>query len=191
MKKILNFLKSHPKLSWGLLIAASLILSFLLALLLKKEKVSIPTPTGPSYKSITPGKSDKNELINKLGNPIKQSQTDDNLLTLDYASNSPNRNEKFILEDSKVALIKEIVTLKDIKTKQDITRVYGAADYILYGPDVAAGFYLYVYPDKGIAFIGKKESDLILEVWYFVPTSLSQFQSKLAKNYTFSPIKRQ
>lgn len=185
MNKIFSFLKSHPKLNWGLLIFVFLIISILLSLLPKKEEVPISTPTGPSYKSITPGKSDRNELIKSLGDPIKQSQLD-NLLTLDYASSSPNRNEKFVLENNKVILIKEIVTLKDAKTKQDITQIYGVTDDVLYGPDAAAGFYLYVYPDKGIAFIGKKESNLILGVWYFIPSSLTKFQSELAKEYGFS-----
>lgn len=92
--------------------------------------------------------------------------------------------------DDKVVFIKEIVTTKDGKTADDITSQYGTAPHFLYGPASVNGFNLYVYPDKGIAYVGHVAEPVILEVWYFQPISLEEFQRRWAPNYskTHRPI---
>jgi len=89
-----------------------------------------------------------------------------------------------------VVFIREIITAKDKKTTEDITSQYGNAPYTLYGPASVNGFNLYVYLDKGIAYIGHVKEPILLEIWYFQPTTIEDFQVKWAKGYstTHGPI---
>lgn len=153
-----------------------------------RSKKAVPTPTGlptsgASYKSLTPGVSSKEDAIKLLGTPLNSSTSD----TLDFKSNNPNLPNQVDTSNDKVSLIKEIVTVSDKKTTTDITGQYGIAPSVLYGPDSVNGFNLYVYPDKGIAYIGHIKEPIVLEIWYFQPTTLENFISKWAPNYSETP----
>lgn len=157
--------------------------------LLKKETKpapSIPTAIQNSYKSLTPGSSDQNEVVATLGKPLTENAQGKETV-LDYPSNSPARKDQVIIENNKVKIIKEVVTLKDNKKVSQFTKTYGTAPYSLFGPDAQSGFYLYIYPDKGLAFIGNVPADLLTEIWYFTPTTIEQFTSDFASGYSLEP----
>ena len=151
---------------------------------ISNNKTPTPTPQNlnqATYNSITPGVSTKDDVTGKLGKPIN---TDPNLL--EFKSLNPNINNQVNIDQGKVSLIKEIITLSDARRTTDITKTYGLAQKILYGPDAGAGFYLFVYPENGIAYIGHPEAGLLLEIWYFPPTNLSNFKASYADNYSES-----
>src|SRR3989344_4189570 len=164
-----NFISKNKLLVILLII---LIISFILNLLLKKspEKKEGLTPkqNQATYQSLVPGTSTKEDVLNKLGEPAKEEEAG----LIEFKSSSSERLHQVTLEGNIVKLIKETVTLKDEKKINDIQKEFGKPRNVLYGDRSSAGFHLFVYPDKGIAYIGQPESDLLLEVWYFPPTTL-------------------
>jgi len=147
----------------------------------KSKKTPPPVPKNTSqatYKSIVPGISTSKDLSELLGNPVK---SEGNIS--EYTSLSPNRNNKVSLENDTVSLVKEIVTYKDNKRTTDIIDVYGVSEKILYGPDAEAGFFLFIYPSNGLAYIGNPIGKTLLEIWYFPPTDITTFKGKYASEY--------
>jgi hypothetical protein len=165
-------------------------------LIQKIEDVTQPTSTpkplashGPSWNSITPGISSKENIKNQLGEPIKESKGDfETLLT--YQSSSATRSHKIYLENQKTIMTKEIVTKTDNKKVGNITEEYGEPPRVLYGSESINGYNLYIYPEEGIAFIGNTKSGTLLEIWYFIPSTFSNFKSKWAVGYSSRYIPR-
>lgn len=180
-KKIFN-----KKFIYFFLISLSLMSTiFVITKIYKNSLVSHKTPTSPpsnnqaAYQKIVPGVSSKNDVISLLGEPLTEEEN-----TIEYKSSSPNFNHQITLDQEKVSFIKEIITLKEKKSSKDITNVYGVPKKMLFGPDAAAGFYLFVYPENGIAYVGHPESGLLLEIWYFPPTNMEDFISKYTQGYS-------
>lgn len=177
------------KLIIGLVLILFLVSVGYIVYLLKKEtkpSPNIPTAVQNSYKALTPGTTDEKEVVATLGKPLTQN-TQGKETVLDYPSNSPARKDQIIIENSKVKIIKEVVTLKDNKKMSSFTKAYGPAPYSLFGPDAQSGFYLYIYPDKGLAYIGNVPADLLTEIWYFTPTTIEQFTKDFASGYSLEP----
>lgn len=151
-----------------------------------------PLPTekgGANYRNLTPGISSKEEVVKKLGEPLKTG-LENGTETLEYNSNNPNLNNKFFINNGVLSLVKEIVTLKDKIKIPSIKEKYGDPVYTLFGPGSTIGFYLYIYPDKGFAYVGHEKSGLIKEIWYFPPTNFESFRKNYAPEYsdTLRPI---
>lgn len=142
-------------------------------------------PKGASFKSLVPGDSTKSDTIERLGDPLNNKESN----SLDFKSRNPNLPHQVLTENEKITFIKEIITAEDGKTSTYITNFYGEAPYVLYGLESIHGFNLYIYPDKGIAYIGHVKEPILLEVWYFQPTTQEDFRDKWAPNYsgTFQP----
>jgi len=157
-------------------------------LLISRQNKTPPvtTLTGAEYKGLTPGKSSREELLNSLGNPVKETQ-DGNTRTLEYLSRNPNYNNQFLTTGNTLSFIKTYITPDDNLSITDIEKKYGENQQVLYGSGSISGFDLYVYPDKGVAYIGNKQTDDVLEVWYFSPTDFENFQSLYAADYSTSP----
>jgi len=145
------------------------------------------TPSvGASYKSVVPGSSSRSDVLATLGKSLNDEASD----LLNFKSSNPNLPHQVAVPVDTVVFIREIITAKDKKTTEDITSQYGNAPYTLYGPASVNGFNLYVYLDKGIAYIGHVKEPILLEIWYFQPTTIEDFQVKWAKGYstTHGPI---
>lgn len=92
---------------------------------------------------------------------------------------------KWLLILKKTArFFKEIITSSENKTPRDLINVYGDTQNILYGNDAINGIFLYVYPDKGIAYLGNKSSNTLFEIWYFEPTTMDTFITNWASGYS-------
>lgn len=169
-----------------LVLFVALVLIFSFFSLKKAPPAPSPSPVGASYKELAPGASTRADLERVLGPVIDQ--TEEGLLL--FKSTNPNLPHEVVMSEDTVAFIKEAVTAQDKKTSDEITQKYGAAPYVLYGPGSMSGFNLYVYPDKGIAYLGHSKEAVLLEVWYFQPTSIDNFKSRWAKEYSenISPI---
>jgi len=150
----------------------------------KGSKVTTKPPEqAVSYKSLTPGKSNLDQLEKEFGEPL-ETKEDGTKKTLDFQSSSKVRPNQAIVEDETVVFIKEIVTKTDEKSVKNITGVYGDPNFVLYDQSSPnSSFSLYVYPDRGLAFIGHP-SGTLLEIWYFPPTTLDDFIQRWAPNYS-------
>lgn len=180
-KKIFN-----KKFLYLFLISLSLIATiFIISKTYKNSLVSRKPPASPpsngqaAYQKIVPGVSSKSDVISLLGEPLTGEGN-----TIEYKSSSPNFNHQITLDQEKVSFVKEIITLKEKKNSKDIANVYGVPKKMLFGPDAEAGFYLFVYPENGIAYVGHPESGLLLEIWYFPPTNMESFISKYTQGYS-------
>lgn len=179
-----NFFKNKKKVIIVILVGFSILsLLFIFGQVLKNKTGTAPPKnlSQATFDSITPGVSTTDEVTNKFGKPINEDPN-----SLEFKSLSPNRNNQVNINQGVVSLVKEIITLQDTRRITDITKVYGLAQKILYGPDAGAGFYLFVYPINGLAYVGHPESGLLLEIWYFPPTDLAGFETNYAKGYSES-----
>ena len=162
-------------------------ITFILNLFLKEkpnDKESLPPKSNQAnYQSLTPGTSTKEDVLDKLGKPVAE---EENGGILNYSSSSSERPHQVVLEENNIKLIKEIVTLRDEKKTIDIQNVYGKPKNVLYGDRSSAGFHLFIYPENGIAYIGQAESGLLLEVWYFPPTTFELFKTTYASEYSLT-----
>lgn len=158
------------------------------AILTSRQKASIsptPVPQIASFKNITPGVSSEADLNKVLGTPIKTT-VQGNTKTDEYKSTAQFRNSIAIIQNGTVFLIKEVISATDTTTASSITSVYGAAPYTLYEKFPNSTFRLYVYPANGIAYLGHTDGTL-QEIWYFVPTSIENFETTWASDYLTSP----
>ena len=155
------------------------------------KSIVTSTPTinaiGTDYKGLLPGKSTEEEIVNTLGIPIKESTTD-NAKILEYKSKNPNYNNTFYTQQGILNLAKEIITPDDNIKISNIAEQYGNYEEVLYKSGSEVGFNLYIYPDKGIAYIGHQPSGIVIEVWYFPPTDFENFKKMYAPDMPDQPI---
>lgn len=183
MMKIIERLIKHKYLVISFLVI--IVLVVFLSYSSSSKNTPTPSPVG-NFSNIIPGKSTPDDVKKILGDPLKQTQTDGYNLS-DYKSTSQTRNNQVYYSNGTAQLVKEIVSFNQVKKITDVTTKYGPADNILYGPDSVGGFYLFVYPEKGVAYLGNPNSGSLLEVWYFTSTDIKTFISTWAKDYSQTP----
>src|SRR3972149_8738786 len=122
-----------------------------------------------TFYNLQPGTSTKDDVIKALGYPKKDSTS--SATPVEYDSKSPTRNNEVYFKDNVVSIIKHQVTVNDNIKIENIQSEYGKHEYKLYGPASESGFNLYVYLQKGIAYLGNEYTGEILEIWYFPKTS--------------------
>lgn len=138
---------------------------------------------GAEYENIIPGKDSEDELKQAFGNELSSENIGTQKIN-EYKSTSPTRNHQAIIEDGKVSLIKEIVSMSDSLTAKDFKDEYGESPVMLYDKtDPNSSFFLFVYPGRGLAYLGHNDGTL-LEVWYFPPTVISDFINNWATSYS-------
>lgn len=166
-----------------LLLAVVFLSSAVYFFLIRKRGQTLP-PTPPStqqtsWKEVVPGISTRQETIEKLGNPKVEGDS-----LLEFESTSSTRNHTVSLEGNTVSLIKEVVSFRDTATAEDFTAKYGETSELLYGPDAENGYYLFIYSQKGVAYLGNPATGNLLEVWYFPATTFEEFINKWASGYS-------
>lgn len=189
MEKIISFLQKRRRLFTIFLTTSTLLLSYWIIAIIKS---STAIKEGVSYKSITPGKTGESSIEKELGKPVK-TKTDDGREIMEYQSSSPVRTHRIVAEEKVVQLIKEVVTIEDDQDARKIREEHGDPPHKLFNQDEpSSAFLLYVYPSKGLAYLGHIEDNTVLEIWYFPPTDLQNFILKWAPNYSLNkPALRQ
>lgn len=180
---MITFIKNHKKI---LFLIFAVIFFSLFMVFVFRGSVSLgpqPTPQTDPWSTFEPGVTTKEQVISKLGNPLSET-TQNGQVVSDFKSISPTRNNEVTFSGNTSSFFKHIIAYGETLLIKDLTSKYGLTNIVLYGPDATAGFYLYVYPDKGIAYLGNPNSGDLLEVWYFAPTTLENFQNQWAKNYS-------
>lgn len=151
---------------------------------------NIPTSTLPStgvkYNGLAPGISTGKDVTATLGTPVKDTQTG-GVRTLEYKSNNPNFNNQFVFKQNVLSFIETNILPADNVDINTIENQYGQNEQALYGPGNSNGFNLYVYPDKGVAYIGNRQINDVSEIWYFPPTDLQTFINLYAQSYSINP----
>lgn len=184
---MINYIKSHKTIFIIIIVFIVIFLSLVIyqKINTKNTSSSIPSPilsTGASWNGIIPGVSTIKDITDAIGQPKIQ---DNNSLI--YGSRSPTRDNIITIQNGTATLIKEIIAFSENRKTDEVTTKYGSADIVLYGPEAVNGNYLFVYLNKGIAYIGNPLTKSILEIWYFKPLqSPDDFQKNFAPNYNTS-----
>jgi len=166
------------------LIVVSLFLSVFIYMRVSKQlSTKTQKEAKVTFEQIIKDLPDESSLSKLIGEPKDIGSKDDTKIYY-FDSSNPNKNNEVVYKNDKLILTREIVAPKDNKNSSEITIKYGATNNVLYGPDAAAGFYLFVYPDKGIAFVGNPNSGDMLEKWYFEPTTIEEFKKLFATEYS-------
>jgi hypothetical protein len=178
-----NLFNSRKKIALIIFAGVSLFCMVFLVFSVKKgAPPPAPTPstlTTASWNTLTPGVSSQQDVINKLGKPKST-----NGRTLSFGSQNPNIDNQVFIENGVASFFKEIVSPTEKITSDKITSEYGTAQNVLYGPDSASGFYLFVYPANGVAYLGNPNTKDVIEIWYFKPTTIDDFINKRASGYS-------
>lgn len=130
-----------------------------------KNNNVLPTPTpSTGINSVQPGTSTIDDLTKVMGGP--KNRIGDELF---YNSKSPTRDTTVILSGQTVGLIKEIVAYSENRNINEVKSKYGDANNVLYGESAVNGNYLFVYLEKGIAYLGNPNTETLMEIWRFSP----------------------
>jgi hypothetical protein len=184
MKKILLIIKKY----WFLPLISLAAIAYIANLLIKSSTPANPlTPSSQeaSFGSITPGIATQNDVNKILGMPLKTTQQQGQTIN-EYKSSVNLLPHTAYFTNNTLTVFKEIVSSVDKKDSSSITNIYGVAPNVLYSKSPNSSFNLYVYPSNGLAYIGHVDGTL-LETWYFQPTTIENFMSKLAPDYLLSP----
>lgn len=183
MRNIFNFVKKH---SWVIILILVVLAIIGDNIITSRQKPS-PTPTPiaqvATFKNITPGISTESDLNKIWGTPTRT--TINGPQTIDTYKGVGFKDQTAVIEGGKVKLIRQVIASTDTTKASTITDVYGPAPYILYSKFPNYVFRLFVYPSNGIAYLGATNGTLS-EIWYFVPTTIDNFASLWATDYSFS-----
>jgi len=128
-----------------------------------------------SWRNISPGQSTVDEL-EKLGVPVKREKIGKQEI-LYYPSDNQFYFKEVNVKENVVVFIRIQLFSKEGRSLKDKIEDFGPSYTVLYGPNTNSGILLYMYPDKGIAFLANEMGDLIFETWYFSPATLEEFLS--------------
>ena len=169
-------------------ILLSLISIIFIIISAQKNKNPAPIATPPSEASqwgqITPGQSTEADVTKILGKAKSINGT-----TQSYNSANSTRDNQVVYRNGIVDFSKETISYTEGKTTDEITAKYGVAQNMLYGQDSVNGFYLFVYPSDGIAYLGNPVTKSLLEIWHFTPTDIDTFITKWGEGYSKTPPK--
>jgi len=192
MNKIIEIIKSKK-----ITILTIISLSFLIFIVIKINNnkqnpivQEIPTSTPVNkiadFNEIIPGKTSLERINELLGKPLNSTISGELNVSV-YKSTNQYRNHKVYSKDGLAELVVEEV-INGSKTSNDIRKIYGIAPEMLYEKTLSSVFNLYIYPSNGIAYLGHEDGG-ILEIWYFVPTTIDDFISKWGSDYSKEPSK--
>ncbi len=173
-----QFLIKHKLLTLILLLIV-LVVAWIVYRTGKVPVMPLPTPEN-SWKNIVPGTSLLKDVNIQLGEPVS---SDNN--QYEYSSDNPNLNHEVLYENNVVVSIRRIAVIEDQMQIKGAFAQHGQNFTVLYSDKSTLGDNLYVYLNKGIAYLGNPDTDRVLEVWYFRPVnSVDEFITKYAPDYS-------
>lgn len=131
-----------------------------------------------TFQNITPGKTSQKNLEKNFGKPVLIEPLGNNDVYY-YPVETQNWSNLFYVNKDKqtVDLIKNYSPGKEESYQSFINR-FGNPDKKLYGPHAQNGFFVFVFLTKGVAVVANPDSGLIMEIWYFAPTTNEDFMIK-------------
>ncbi len=190
MNRIVIFIKEKKLL---LLVTISFLSIILISTLINNDKNDKPAITKKNdiqtvkYKDISAGQIFNEDKINELLGFPTESTTSGEIKINKYRSSNEYRTNELIIKNGEVDFIREVVNPGDNKNAKYIRNLYGNADTILYEKSSNSYFDLYVYNDRGVAYLGHSDGG-ILEIWYFRPMDIDSFIKNYAPNYQKTPF---
>lgn len=177
----MKYLKKY----WLIIVLAILaVFAIVLKILLPKQVA----PLENIWQEIQPGRSDQKQLEKFLGTPLRADETNGEVIYY-YPYTEQNWPTKIRVDqqNNKVKFIEAYFPPPEQDFEYFINK-FGNADKVLFGPHAQAGFSVFVYLQRGVAIVANPQSNLVLEAWYFTPTTLNQFIQLSGVNLTEEPI---
>lgn len=150
-----------------------------------QQITSTPVPERQTkLDAIKPGTSNKNEVIQALGQPAATTPTGGNEVIL-YKIPATNRQNAVYLKNNTVEYVSEEIPV-DNALYTDYTEKEGPVkpDGKLYDYNYSAGFVWHVFAVKGIAFLANPMNGYTIKVLYFPQMSYEQFLKKVAADFS-------
>ncbi len=135
----------------------------------------LPQPT-LTYQNIRPNISTPADLIAVLGNPISQ-DTINGKTSLQFTSDYVQDPHVAIVDDNEVTLLIQKTKLTEDTNIRDLTPKLGRPAATLYTDYLGPYYPVYIFPSHGIALGTHQVSGKVVEIWYFTPTTLQEFQT--------------
>lgn len=158
-------LKSHLVLIIIIFVVVNLFILSMLAFVNRNNKQS----AGVQWQDITPGQTTSKDLENKLGEPLKIQNN-----SYYYPTSNQNRPTEVVVDNNTVKLVKEPVIKNEKGTLQNYIEQLGQPEKVFYGQyEYAAPGYF--WGQRGVMVFGNPKSGVILEIWYFPPTTADAF----------------
>jgi len=178
------FKKNWLILTLSFLVGVLLFLKLLIKITPKTQQVN----QSNTWKQITPQISTQKDLEKKLGPPL-ETQKEKEYIVYFYPSEVENWPTKIYIseKDKKVSLVKLFFPKENF---QNLLNQLGPPDKQLFGPHEGAGLSVFVLSKKGVAAIANQESGIILELWYFPPTTLENFIALYGEGLKTSPSQK-
>jgi len=156
----------------------------------KESKESFQVTDQKTWGDVSPGNTTYSETIDILGKPKKEEDTPEGK-NLFYPSENVYYDNEIKIEDDKVFFVKEYLFDEDVRSLKTKLSELGNSYSVLYGPNSNSGILLYVYSEKGVAFLASPLSDLLYEVWYFSPMTIDSFLNQpFGENYSLEETQR-
>jgi len=144
----------------------------------KVKQVNIPS-VNYYYEGLIPGKATQEDVEKVLDKPISQ-ENEGEYIKEEYKNQLSPRNHLAYFKDGKMVFFDEIVRWN--KNSNDLKRALGEPKDILYMAQVPGSYIMYIYPDKGVSFVGHPKTTTILDIWYFEPMSFEEFKNTWGKD---------
>lgn len=152
------------------------VLGFLVLILLILKILAQPAPPQPMTENLSPTPSISSFEPSSFPRRIFPTSTDlaDESWPISTASSSKNPSKE---------ITKEYFPEVDYN---QLIEEFGDPEGEFFGPDAGAGFSVLVFPKAGVATVADPDTDKVLEIWYFEPTSLGNFYYLFGENLSVS-----
>ena len=162
------------------------VFGFFAIILIFAQAIKLLTPQIPiqenTWNNITPGYSTTQNMVEILGQPISQEQTDFGV-RYSYESEFPTIPTKVETNlKQKVVFIKQRVAYDPELTLNKLQQNYGNFDFEINVPESHGAIKAFVFLQKGVAVIAHIADQSIEQVWYFEPTSKEKFLQNWGQN---------
>lgn len=151
-----------------------------------------PTPTIPVIQrqehlsEVIAGKSTKEEIIKTLGTPSKSTE-DTDFTKLFYNIPATNRsNTIYLKNDTAEYILEEIPIDNNLHAQFSQANNFLVPEGLLYDHHWEAGFRWSVFADRGIAFLSNPTNGYTIEILYFIPMNISDFDTSVAPIFSLS-----
>lgn len=168
----------------------ALVVIIIVALLygiLSARKEATEKPDGPSGRvgietseGIKPGITTPSDL-EKIRTPREVQQNPDGASTYVFGQKTDPNPDEAVIENDKVVFFKKRPTQEDFSNISQVIEKYKNPDFILFSsiPDSI----VFIFLDEGLAVIADKDSGVIHELRYFVPTTKENFIQGWGKDF--------
>lgn len=148
------------------------------------EKTAMPTPVPtpfPSlYRGLAPGTSTENNAVAALGAPLRKDESTGGA-TLVYSSGAGNQPVNIDVTTNGV-IYRIYEPVSSSLRYNDLVKGLGSPGLVLFGRFERQGFRLYVFLDRGVAFLANPQTQEVKERWYFPQTDSETFRRVIAPN---------